>query len=43
MEANLQLELALVEAFLLEREARRAEQLHWIAQVIESAFTEVNS
>lgn len=45
METNFQLELSIVENFLLERESRRAEQLHWIAVEIESAFnsSEVNS
>jgi hypothetical protein len=31
-------ELAIVEAYLAEREARQAEQLAWIADAFEEAF-----
>lgn len=34
----MELELAIVEAYLAERETRRAEIFAWIAEVFESAF-----
>lgn len=32
-------ELAAVEQYLREEEARRAEMLHWIAEALEEAFS----
>ena len=40
MELTLEQELHQVAEFLAAREARRAEQIHWIAEAMEAAFTQ---
>jgi hypothetical protein len=42
LSAETKLELAIVQAYVAEEQARRAEMFHWIAEELEEAFAELD-